>query len=206
MQEYVYTNVPGKIKHLLRKLREVGVPPKATRQWLTSIGFKSSNDPSLIGVLQFVQFADDSGVPTELWRSYRGADREKTLARGIKQGYAELFATYPDACSQSNEDLEHFVRSKSTKGQQVVKLTVSTFKSLCELAEFEAPPSEASTQDSSEPSAEKSSESDAPTHVCGVPRGVTININVQLSLPETTDATVYDRLFEAMKKYLMTGF
>jgi hypothetical protein len=41
MAEFVYTTVPGKIKPLLTKIREVGVPSKATVQWLKSIGFKS---------------------------------------------------------------------------------------------------------------------------------------------------------------------
>ena len=55
MGEYVYTGVPGKLKTLLVKIRTVGVPPKVTVQWLKTIGFTSSNDSTLIGVLEHFQ-------------------------------------------------------------------------------------------------------------------------------------------------------
>jgi hypothetical protein len=64
MADFTYTTVPGKIKQLLTKIREVGVPQKVTVQWLKTVGFKSSNDTSLIGVLKFIGFIDASGVPT----------------------------------------------------------------------------------------------------------------------------------------------
>lgn len=35
-------------------------------------------------------------------------------------------------------------------------------------------------------------------------RGVTININIQLQLPATEDATIYDSLFSALKKHLFS--
>lgn len=34
--------------------------------------------------------------------------------------------------------------------------------------------------------------------------GVTLNINIQLSVPETTDEKVYEKFFEALKKHLLT--
>ncbi|MGJ8666619.1 MAG: hypothetical protein ACSHW7_09655 [Patiriisocius sp.] len=34
--------------------------------------------------------------------------------------------------------------------------------------------------------------------------GVTINLNIQLTVPETTDEKVYDKFFEAMKKHLLS--
>ena len=64
MADFTYTTVPGKIKQLLTKIWEVGVPQKVTVQWLKTVGFKSSNDTSLIGVLKFIGFIDASGVPT----------------------------------------------------------------------------------------------------------------------------------------------
>jgi hypothetical protein len=39
---------------LLDKIRTVGVPPKVSGSWLKSIGFTSSNDATLIGVLKFI--------------------------------------------------------------------------------------------------------------------------------------------------------
>lgn len=38
----------------------------------------------------------------------------------------------------------------------------------------------------------------------GGQNGVTLNINIQLSVPETTDEKVYDKFFEALKKHLLS--
>ena len=136
MADFAYTTVPGKIKPLLAKLREVGVPPKATVQWLKSLGFTSSNDATLLGILKFIAFIDASGVPTPKWAAYRGADYRKVLADAIRTGYADLFAVYPDAWQRTATELEHVFSTSSAGGRQVISKTVSTFKSLGELGDF----------------------------------------------------------------------
>lgn len=136
MPEYAYTYVPGKLKEFLTKLRTLGVPNKVTTKWMESIGYKSRNDRSMMVVLQQIQFVDASNVPTERWVSFRGANYRQVLADAIVNGYIELFTTYPDAYARSNEELEGFFSTKSTAGKQVISKTVSTFKALCDLADF----------------------------------------------------------------------
>jgi hypothetical protein len=80
---------------LLAKIREVGVPSKVTVQWLKTVGFRSSNDASLLGVLKHIGFTDASGVPSSAWTQYRGANHQKVLGDALRGGYAELFAVYP---------------------------------------------------------------------------------------------------------------
>src|SRR5689334_9666120 len=141
MAEFIYTTVPGKIKPLLNKIRDVGVPSKVTVQWLRSVGFTSSNDASLLGVLKFIGFIDSSGVPTAKWNQYRGAHSRSVLGEALRAGYADLFAVYPDANSRPQVDLEHVFTTSSSGGKQVIGKTVSTFKALAEEADF-APVSE----------------------------------------------------------------
>lgn len=134
MADFIYTTVPGKIKELLQKIREVGVPQKATVQWHK--GFKSSNDASLLGVLKFIGFIDSSGVPTSKWSQYRGANHKSVLGEAIREGYADLFAVYSDANQRSQGDIDHVFSTSSSGGKQVIAKTVSTFKALAEQAEF----------------------------------------------------------------------
>ena len=136
MTDFPYTTVPGKIKQLLSKIREVGVPPKVTVQWLKSVGFTSSNDASLIGVLKYIGLTDASSVPTSKWSQYRGADHKRLLGDAIREGYADLFALYPDANRRSQSDLEHVFGTSSSGGKQVISKTVGTFKALSEQVEF----------------------------------------------------------------------
>ena len=136
MAEFAYTTVPGKIKPLLDKIRSIGIPPKATVQWLKTIGFKSSNDAGLLGMLKVAGLIDGSNVPTSTWSSYRGANHRAALGEALRIGYAELFAVYPDAWQRSNTDLEHVFATSTSAGKQVISKTVASFKALCECAEF----------------------------------------------------------------------
>ncbi len=136
MADFAYTTVPGKIKRLLAKIREVGVPQKVTVQWLKTVGFRSSNDASLIGVLKFIGFMDSSGVPTSKWTQYRGANYKQVLGEAIREGYAELFAVYPEANQRTQADLAHVFSTSSSGGKQVIGKTESTFRALAEQADF----------------------------------------------------------------------
>lgn len=136
MGEYQYTVVITKLKELFGKIRSMGVPSKATIKWLETIGYKSSNDRGMIGVLQQINFIDDSGTPLEPWIKYRGADYKKVLAQSILNGYGELFEIYPDANVRSKIELDNFFSTKTKGGEQVISKITATFKTLCELAEF----------------------------------------------------------------------
>jgi hypothetical protein len=134
--DFAYTVVPGKVKPLLAKIRTVGVPPKATAQWLKTIGFTSSNDNTLIGVLRQIGLIDSNNIPTTRWTQYRGSDYKSVLGEGIRDGYSDLFAVYPDAEKQGQADLDHVFSTSSTGGKQVISKTVATFKALVEEAKF----------------------------------------------------------------------
>jgi Family of unknown function (DUF5343) len=85
MVEYAYTPVTGKLKSLLEKIRSVGVPAKITVGWLKSLGYTSSNDSTLPGVLKFVGLIDSNNIPTSTWTAYRGAYHRKVLADAIRR-------------------------------------------------------------------------------------------------------------------------
>ena len=127
MAEFVYTVVPGKLKNLLAKIRTVGIPPKVTIQWLRTIGFSSSNDNSLIGVLKFIGLIDANNVPTPKWTQFRGAKHKAVLGEAIREGYSDLFAVYPDAQTRSQTELDHVFSTSSTGGKQVISKTLATF-------------------------------------------------------------------------------
>lgn len=202
MAEFPYTTVHGKLKALLAKVREVGVPPKASVVWLKSIGFTSSNDASLLTVLKYIGMLDGSSVPTEVWRNYRGAHHGRVLANAIRDGYSELFAVYPDAQSRSSTDIEHVISTSSSAGKQAIGKTVRTFQVLCEAADFsatgvqppDAKPKATITPDPANaqlPPAQQSGDDGPSLH---------IDIQVHISPDSTPDQI--DKIFESMAKHL----
>jgi hypothetical protein len=204
MAEYAYTAVTGKIKPLLEKIRTVGVPPKVTKAWLRTIGFTSSNDSTLMGILKFIGFTDQSGIPTATWSAYRGSQHKAVLGDAIRKGYAELYAIYPDAHSQNPSVIQHVFSTSSSAGQQVVSKTVQTFKALVEEAEFpaNADPTDTSLQSGPlhTPAAAQPPQAPAMPQVNGRGPGLHIDIQIHIS-PEATPDQI-DKIFESMSKHL----
>lgn len=206
----VYTTVPGKISGLFTKIRESGVPARAAAGWLKTLGMKSSNDPSLLPVLKQIGFVDGSGVPSPAWKQYRGSDHKAVLGRAIKVGYADLYQTYPDAHLRSNTDISHVFSTKSDAGKQAIDKMVSTFKNLAALAEFaEGPAAEdASSAVMPTPDVATTARGNGKAVVAvQTPggNGLPVNINIALTLPETSDEKVFAAFFKAMREHLLTA-
>jgi hypothetical protein len=205
MPEYAYTKVPGKLKDFLEKVRSLGVPTKITTKWLESIGYKSSNDRSILGVIRQIKFIDDSNNATEKWTKYRGGNYKQVLADGIREGYTDLFAIYPDAHVRSNEDLENFFSTKSTAGKQVISAIVGTFKSLCELADFSAVPNSVDNNSNDsilkvQPAGNTPNERETSREQPSFSPKLHIDIQVHIS-PDATPQQI-DQIFESMAKHI----
>lgn len=178
-----------------------------TLSFLKSVGFKSGNDTSLIGVFKLLGFIDASQSPTQTWIDYRDKSRSsKVLGAAIKTAYSDLFTLYPDAHRKDDEAIRNWIRSTTTAGEATVQRATATFKALVAKADF----------DNIDPT-------DA-THVATAtaatlpvtPQGYVapatpqlgrhnpaVNINIELQVPATNDPKVYENFFAAMKKHLL---
>lgn len=209
MADFPYTPTPTSAKRFLDHVRSAGVPEKVTHKYLEKVGFKSTNDRYILGILKFLGFVDAGGVPTKLWQAYRNrTSGGKALAAAIRQSYADLFKTYPDANRKDNEALRNYFSAHTKVAESTLGLIVGTFKMLCSAADFEgqAPLIDADENNTEGP-APSARGSKAPrgsvSHESGGGQGPTININIQLQLPATDDGAIYDKLFAALKKHLL---
>ncbi|MDH5451586.1 MAG: DUF5343 domain-containing protein, partial [Candidatus Bathyarchaeota archaeon] len=143
---------------------------------------------------------DSNGVPTQSFNDFRTAKSKQVMASALRKTYAELFQIYPDPINQSNEDLTNFFAQKEpSKKKGTLQRYVNTFKTLCEFADFGAV---LVTPKVEVKEAEKVVEVAKVT--TQLPSGVTINLNIQLTLPATEDATVYDKIFKSLKENLLS--
>jgi Family of unknown function (DUF5343) len=204
MAGYPYTLVTGKLKVLLRKVRTAGIPPKVSFPYLKTLGFTSSNDAAMIGVLKFIGLIDPGGIPTELWSQYRGQHHRVVLAKAIRQGYADLFALYPDAPTRSAADLTHVFSTSSTGGEVVVKQTVQTFKALVEEADFAPASGALETTLSVGPLHTPAAPSMAPALPVPAPNktGPEVHIDIQIHISPESSSDQIDKIFASMAKHL----
>lgn len=199
LMDYPYTKSPGSIPRLFEEIKKVGLPSKVTVAYLKSIGFTSSNDSALVGLLKGIGFVDASGAPTPAWKEYRGAGQRQVMAGAVRLGYANLFQTYPDADRRDDEAIANLVRQNTNYSDATVKRVVTSFKALCALADF------------SQPTTSTVADAQTVTTTTTLPAQVAtpggsqpvINLNIQLELPASADEKFYDAFFEAMKKHLM---
>jgi len=186
------------LEEFIKKIPKISVPEKLTQKTLSALGYKSSNDRPIITILKFINFLNSDCTPTENYINFRSARKsKKVMASCLKTAYKDLFALYSDAHQRSTQELKDFFSTRVTGGDLVLNLTTNTFKTLCDFADFEAPAMEPTP-------------TPTPTPVVQVKErlekgaGLVINLNIQLELPATQDATVYDKIFESLKKHLLT--
>jgi hypothetical protein len=206
MAEFPYTPNPVVLKKFFAHIQSAGVPEKVTIKYLAQVGFKSTNDRYVISLLKFLGLLDSSGVPSKVWQRYRNRSTSaRTLAGAIRNGYSDLFRTFPDAYRKDNEALRNYFSAHSKVAERTLGLIVSTFKSLCDLADFEEVESSEPTEEAETPEVPPTLTEKAPPAQRPASSQIpAVNINIQLQLPATDDAGIYDKLFAALKKHLLS--
>lgn len=205
MSNLIYVQASNKLPALFERIAAASTPSKVDRAWLSAAGFESNRD--YITLLKRLGFVDASNIPTATWQKYKNmAVCQKVMGEAVRGAYADLFRMYPDAPSCKNAELRSFFASVSPDVSEATrKKSLSTFRVLCGLAVFdtaEAPPVSLAPIANSEaifPQPVTNTELNVPDPE---DRALVVNINIQLSIPETSDDTVYDRFFAAMKTHL----
>jgi hypothetical protein len=199
-EKYPYTLTVEALKKFLAELRSASVPKKLDWKFVQSLGFRSSNHKSFPRVLRFLGLIAADGTPVE--NRYvalrQGEPGRKKLAGYIREAYSELFSTYADADRRNTATLQNFFVVQTGAGERVVQAMVGTFQALCSLASFEpvSAPEEAAAV-AGEPKEETARDRLGPRA-----GALTINVNIHLDLPSTTDPDVYEALFSSMARHI----
>lgn len=201
--DIIYVPNPADLPKFLKEIPRLGIPPKVTAAYMKKVGFTSSNHSYIPAALMKLGFIDGSGSPTDRWKRYRDTSRQRSvLAEAIRESYAGLFATFPDADKRDDEALRNYFRANTEAAAATLQRAVGTFKALVANADMASaqPPESSQTPSSADVS--------LPTGDGATKRGSrstavpAVNINIQLQLPETDKPEVYDNFFAAMRKHL----
>ncbi|MBR9701464.1 DUF5343 domain-containing protein [Candidatus Pacearchaeota archaeon] len=201
MANFVYIVKTGSIKSFFEKIISLGVPEKITTKWLESIGLKSTNDRAIITLLKALKFIDNSGTPTDTYKQYRNSSLSKIImSKAIKEYYSSLFKVYPNANEKDIEALNNFFRSHTNVGEKALTLMTATFRALCGLGDFK---SEIKIPETIKEDGKLETDIEVNNQGGMQKKNVTINLNVQLTLPETENEEIYNKLFKSMKQNLL---
>lgn len=177
-------------------------PDRFTNKFLEDLGFKSSNDRLVIGVFKALGLIDDSGQP--LQRYYEMLDQTRTgevLAVGIQEAYEDLFNLRKDAQNLTNDEIKNKLRTltQGQKSDDVISKMSSTFRALCDLADWSKSLQHKQTGSIQE-NVVQTPKIEQEEKVSG--GGMNLHYNIQVHLPETTNMAVYDAIFQSLKKHL----
>lgn len=212
--ELPYAINTGTLAKFFKAVQEIGVPTKVTQSYLASIGYSSSNDRYLVALLKDLGFTSPDGAPQQRWRDFRHTgEAPRIMAEAIRYGWSGLFDAYPDAHRRDDEAVRNWMRSHAPGASPTtVDRSLKTFRALIPIAKdaFDTQPTAARGAASAGPQEEATA---APTTVATIPsvpsmpRQATpeVIINIQLQIPETDNAEIYDRFFAAMRKHLFPG-
>ena len=194
----------GNMKKIFGEIRTAGIPKiKVGQGWLEVLGFKSKNDRPMIGVLKALSFIDTGQMPSDRWKRYRTHPTD-VMAEAIVDAYSDLFDLYPDADRKDDEALRNFFTSRSTAGAATIKMLVVTFKGLTELAVFNTVDKEDSVHATDDSRGVIIKDKTAALKLPSSATGVTVNVNIQLQIAATEDATIYDKFFESLYKHVIS--
>jgi hypothetical protein len=195
--EFPYMPSAKNLSAILDKIRGAGTPPKFTHEFLKStLGFASSGDRGVIQVLKALGFLGSDSTPTTRYNQFRAeTGKSRALADGLQEGWSELFLADQKAHEKSVSDLSGMFKSVTGKGDSAAEKMATTFKRLTEKADWSAPlavPSEP------EPTAHEERDSSGLRR-----RDLTLNQDVHIHLPPTSDVAVYTAIFRALREELL---
>ena len=194
---------------ILAAIQAAQAPKKFTQSFLEGLGFKSTQDRLIIGVLKSLSFLSDSGEPTQRYFEYLDQSQSaRVLADGIQEAYADLFQVNKKAQDLSNVEIRNKLKTL-TQGQfsdSVLDKMAMTFKALATQADFDSAPTprlvEEQIETRSGPGEPRRADNPPPHDRGHAAQFAGLVYNIQLHLPESRDPAVYDVLFRSLKDHL----
>lgn len=204
-----YLTSTKNLEGILNSIIGARAPERFTTKFLEDLGFKSSGDRLMIGMLKALGLLDESGQPTQRYYEFLDQSQsKKIIAKGIQEAYEDLFNLRKDAQNMSNEDVKNKLKTltQGQKGDRVIDQMSLTFRALCNYADWSDDPLEKHTITPSigngQPTEELSVSKTLDQPSISSPK-MNLHYNIQIHLPETTNMAVYDAIFQSLKKHLM---
>ncbi len=196
---------------IMNSILAARAPERFTNKFLDDLGFKSSNDRLITGVLKGLGFLNETGEPNQRYYDFLDQTQsKKVLAVGIQEAYEDLFNLRRDAQNMSQEEVKNKLKTltQGQKGDKVIESMAKTFKTLCDYADWSNTESvirEYNTEKETENIIESPQKllNNQISTVEHQSNALGLCYNIQIHLPETTNMAVYDAIFQSIKKHLM---
>lgn len=204
-----YLTSTKNLKDILTAMQQAQAPKQFSVSFLQGLGYKSSADRLIIGMLKSLGFLQPSGAPTPRYFEFLDQTQSaRVLAEAMREAYGDLFELNTNAQKMTRDEVKNKLKTL-TQGQfsdDVLGKMATTFVAFANEADFDAvepatPPTEG----------EEAAEHQVPPDVLpartrfgreGAVRLAGLVYNIQIQLPESRDPAVYDALFRSLRTHL----
>jgi hypothetical protein len=215
-----YTLKPNAVPAYFDAILDAQAPERFSVKFLENLGFTSTNDRLFIGILKDLGFLNRDGAPQSRYFEFLDRSRSKqVLAAGVREAFADLFGINTKANDLPAIEVKNKLRTlyAGKKTDLVIGNIATTFRALCDYADF----SEPQTADSYSSSGSPDLQPGRPAQSDAVPqdgRNVAIRdgqisgrgkinvsglqYHVNIVLPDTRDQAVYDAIFRSLREHL----
>lgn len=201
-----YLSAPGTIKTALDRIKAAATPERVTQDFVqTKLQMKGGTGASVPPFLKKIGLVNSDGSPSALYHKFRNSQTSAAaIAEALKVGYRELFDVNEYCYELSEKDLHSLVCqvTGAAADSSVARQTVSTFRNLRNLADFDA----------KSKAIEFVGENDGfVTPPINSPPmqdrslGLNLSYTINLNLPATSDQAVFNAIFRSLREHLLNG-
>jgi hypothetical protein len=190
---------------IMQKIIEGTAPKKFTQAHLKSIGFASSNDVGIIGLLKDLGFLSADGAPTQRYHDYRDKSRSTAvMAEALREAYEDLFHVNERPTNADREAIEGKFKSVHNATDRIAAEQTKTFFALLKLADLDAAGKAKVKKKPEEQEDLHNEKSRKKERAAGVEFPFAgLRYNVEIHLPATKDVEVYNAIFKSLKEHLL---
>jgi hypothetical protein len=191
---------------IMGKIVDGTAPSKFTQAHLKSIGFKSSNDFGVVGLLKDLKFLSEDGSPTQRYQEYRDKSRSKSvMAAALRDAYDEIFHINEKPTKSDRQAIQGKFKSTHNVSDKVAELQAATFFTLLDLADVNSSAAKTESKADQPPPAPPNG---GTSKDIGGPSGAGVlagglRYNIEIHLPATKDVEVFNAILKSLKEHLL---
>lgn len=185
-----------------------GVAPQVfNSEYLSSLGFTSSNDRGFPPLLKALGFLSDNGQPTKRYHDYRAGETEAkaVLGAALLEAYEDVFHINANPTDRDRAAIEGKFKSALNSSDRVAEQQAATFLALLKLADIDAARKRVGSlgQKANEELGRK--DFDEQEENSGPDKRIPLNLRykIEVHLPPTKDIEVYNAIFRSLRENLI---
>jgi hypothetical protein len=193
---------------IMNKIVEGVAPDKFTTEHLKKLGFTSSNDRAVIGILKDLNFISENGSPTQRYHDYRNVSKSRQiLGEALKDAYTEIFHINEKPSQADRQAITGLFKSTHNVSDVVANFMTYTFLSLLSMADISGSTRKPG-QNKMDKETAKSEEEGYSMKKLSNEKQVSYSVPnlryyIEIHLPGTKDIELYNAIFKSLKHHLL---